>query len=228
MKAIILAGGLGKRMSSTIPKVLHKVGNEAMINRIINALVRSNIIDILIVVGIYEDLIAKEISNTKANISFIRQPNPLGTGNAVLYCLPYLHPNEDVIIINGDMPLIDESILVPFSEIIGNSIITIDMENPFGYGRIIKDFGKISIVEEKDCSLDEKMCRRVNAGLYKINSNDLEVIIPSLKENIITKEYYITDVIIKLPHVVEYFVKDNNKLMGVNTYEELSVINKKL
>lgn len=238
MKAIILAGGLGKRMSSDIPKVLHKVGDESMINRIINALARSNIHNILIVVGIHEDLIAKDISNTRSNITFIKQPVPLGTGNAVLYCLPYLSKNEDVIIINGDMPLIDETILLPFSEIHGNALITMNMENPHGYGRIIKKIsngdgdgnggGKICIVEEKDCTPDEKMCKIVNAGLYKINSNDLEFQIPLLKENPITKEYYLTDVIGNLSFIIEYFVKDNDKLLGVNTFEELSVINKKI
>ena len=229
----IMAAGKGKRMESDLPKVLHKFKGIPMLVRIINeSFVVSN--KIIIITGEYDSLIKNTIKEYIKEIDinklfFVQQHNPCGTGDAIKYSLPFYKTGENVIILNGDMPLINSDILNKFIENTGNnSIITCNLEEPYGYGRIIHENNKfIKIQEEKDCSLEEKKIKIVNCGLYKFDAELLIKYIPQLKNNNNQKEYYLTDLLeILIQHNLEIDTlllnKEENKyVMGVNNQTEL-------
>ena len=160
---IIMAGGLGKRMNSDTPKVLLEINSKPIIVKIISECLKLDVDKIIIVVGIYEEIIKKTIYKFIQDINrlyFIRQEPPLGTGHAILCCLPYLqnyHSNTNICILSGDCPLITSSTINKFFD---DSLMKIGisyLENPSGYGRIIEVNNRFNkIVEEKDCSEYEK------------------------------------------------------------------------
>lgn len=235
----ILAGGLGKRMQSDIPKVLHKVNGIPMIVKIIYEVFKiSHTYKIIIVVGKYRNIIEKTISEyiELDKIIFVNQLEPLGTGNAVLSSLLKLPKNVYNLIINGDMPLIKNNILSDIFSFFRNDnkiklmITYIEVTNPDGYGRIIIKNNKFErIVEDKDCSSEEKKIKNVNTGIYIASSNVLHKYIPLISNSNIKGEYYLTD-------LVEIYKNNENKKVGlfelnrtyinniinVNTPEELA------
>ena len=229
----IMAAGKGKRMESDLPKVLHKFKGIPMLIRIINeSFVVSN--KIIIITGEYDSLIKNTIKEYIKEIDvnklfFVQQQNPCGTGDAIKYSLPFYKTGENVIILNGDMPLINSDILNKFIENTrNNSIITCHIEEPYGYGRIIHENNKfVKIQEEKDCSLEEKKIKIVNCGLYKFDAELLIKYIPQLKNNNNQKEYYLTDLLeILIQNNLEIDTlllnKEENKyVMGVNNQTEL-------
>ena len=235
MHAIVMAGGEGKRMKSSIPKVLNKVGGEAMILRIVKKVMSLNIAKIYIVCGKYEKEIKDCIDNAviesvkHIDIVYVRQTVPMGTGDAIKCCLQYLPTDtcHDVLIINGDTPLIDNS-LNEFVKCKSPSLMVTSLVNPTGQGRIIKrssDGSFERIVEEKDATVEEKNINLVNCGVYIISSNDLLEYIPQITNNNVQCEYYLTDicgmlsnklVVHELPQDVQY------ELVNVNTCQELN------
>lgn len=235
----ILAGGIGKRMESNIPKVLHKVNNESMIIRIIKESLILNPDKILIVVGKFYLDIKKEIENNieSDKIIYIMQKNPLGTGHAILCTLPHLN-KENNIILNGDVPLIKaetikeiyEYFLIKKSKLL---ITSINLNNPYGNGRIILNENNIfkEIIEEKDCNDEDKKITLVNCGIYIANSEILIENIPKINNINSQKEYYITDLvkIYSSLNTIDLFILDKNKekeVFNVNTKNQLYQINK--
>ena len=228
---VIMAGGLGKRMSSNLPKVLHKLGGIPMLCHILLKLkVLANIVNIkkiLIVVGKFKDY------------EFIMQSEALGTGHAIQCCIDELsiYPNSETLILSGDVPLIrpytmNKLILIPSPV----KIITAKVKEPCGYGRIIRngDYFK-KIVEHKDCSESELEINEINCGIYAINTAYLCKHLPSLKNNNSQNEYYLTDIIeiIKREESVavgtyEMPQEDQYETTGVNTLEQLKELEKYL
>ena len=215
--AIILAGGLGKRMNSIVPKVLHKLGSFPMLAFVIVNALAIGSCKILIVVGKYKALIEDEISqlfdeSVLAKIHYIIQPEKvengvikvMGTGDAIKCCLPYFINNAidlstQVIILSGDVPLITTNTIKNLLSI-KNSIIITDSINPTGCGRIFfnddSDTKKISkIVEEKDCTPEERKCTIINCGIYNVTVDTLLKCIPLIQNNNANQEYYLTDLI---------------------------------
>jgi bifunctional UDP-N-acetylglucosamine pyrophosphorylase/glucosamine-1-phosphate N-acetyltransferase len=246
--AIIMAGGLGKRMESDIPKVLHKIGGVEMINHI---LIKLNVLQkivkfekVIIVVGKFENLIRKAIEECKfkMNISYIIQNEALGTGHAIQCCREELlkTPYSDVLILSGDVPFLSSITMLNLLKIPNYvKFITTNLPDPTGYGRVIKNNGIFEkIVEHKDCNTEELSINTVNCGIYCINSKLLCTYLPFLKNENKQKEYYLTDIIeiIKREEslLIETFeVKPEHKIevIGVNTIsqlKELEVLFKKL
>jgi len=237
---IIMAGGLGKRMNSDLPKVLHKIHNKPMLVHVIEQSILLNPLEILIVVGKYKDIIENTVGeyinkNTiiKHNIQFILQPEPLGTGHAIQCCRDELLkiPTTNVIILSGDVPLLKFStindMLNEFKHI---KIVTTLMPNPHGYGRIIEKDGVFEkIVEEKDACQEEKMVKKVNCGIYAIRCELLCKYLPLLTNNNSQGEYYLTDIIELIQKGEEVAVglynipeERQNEIIGVNTAEQLA------
>ena len=142
---IIMAGGLGKRMNSNIPKVLHMVNNKPMLLKVIETAVSMNSEKIFVVVGYFKDQIQRTLSMYMdiTKLCFVEQKEALGTGHAILCSLPYLteyKENKDILILSGDVPLINKSSL---KILLDNKnlacLITTEYEIPTGYGRIILD-----------------------------------------------------------------------------------------
>ena len=250
---IIMAGGDGKRMQSDVPKVLIKLGDYPMIVHILRQLeILTNslyINNIYIVVGRRREIIERKINeyshlfpSNSIKIIYVNQETPLGTGHAIKSCKGYIEklPNEYSIILSGDVPLISFNTLLRFYLFTQKnnskaSLISTELDNPFGYGRIIEDNYKfIKIVEEKDCSLYESQINRINAGLYCFQTDILINYIDKIDCNNKQNEYYLTDIfelLVKDDISVDIYNLENkfaHEIMGVNTIEQLSILERKI
>lgn len=229
----IMAAGEGKRMNSTIPKVLHMFKEKPMLVRIIETALSLNPEKIIVITGKHDALIKKtlEIYINISKIIFVNQTIPKGTGDAIKYCLPFYEKNNRVLILNGDMPLINGKFLQKF---IDNdqtaSILVAKFDNAKGYGRIIYneagDFAEI--VEEKDCSDEQRNIKIINSGVYFIDGDLLQQFIPMIKDDNVQHEYYLTDIVKLIIQNTNFSVKtylldesENKYISGVNTPEEL-------
>jgi hypothetical protein len=233
----ILAGGQGKRMKSDLPKVLHLFQNKPMLVRIVETALQLIPKKIIIITGENHQLIVNTLEDyidIKSSIlEFVIQKTPLGTGDAIRCCLSSYDKNDKVIILNGDMPLINDKVLKKFIYECNNSKINIlvaNLSKPFGYGRIIYNSeGELSqIIEEKDCNETQRKISIVNSGIYYITSQLLQLYIPFIENNNAQKEYYLTDIVKIIKNNSDISIKtylieesDNNLIRGVNTIEEL-------
>jgi len=234
---IIMAGGLGKRMESDLPKVLHPVAGMPMLVRVIRS-ARAIIPapkKILVVVGQYKDVIEKTIlehMDFQEDIEFVLQPSPMGTGHAIQCCIPQIekYPESKVLILSGDVPLLETRWMETLVNTTETSIMVTQFDNPTGYGRILENppltFQKIR--EEKDCDVQEKTVKKVNCGIYSFNSSLLLKYLPLLENNNSQKEYYLTDIIGMIRkgenttiNMVEISKEDQIQISGVNTKEQL-------
>lgn len=234
MNCIILAGGLGKRMNSDIPKVLHFVKNKPMIVHIIETINKiNNVHKIIIVVGKYhlqiKITINSFIQNT-SNIEYAYQPEPLGTGHALKCALNLV--DSPTLILNGDTPLITSETLrkvIEFSKDKNLVVVSIRLNQPFGNGRILIENGKfIGIVEEKDCTPEEKEIQLVNCGIYFIQTEILNELIPRIENNNSSSEYYLTDIVKLYQKEKNIFVLEENQwreISNINTQQQLQEIN---
>lgn len=233
----ILAAGEGKRMRSSIPKVLHLFQGKPMLVRIIETSKELHAKKIIIITGKHDVLIKETISKYMDinNLVFIQQGTPLGTGDAIKSCLPSYTKKDKVLILNGDMPLINKEILKKFIDAspYDMNLLVARFPNPTGYGRILYNEKNefIEIVEEKDCSPEQKKVDIINSGLYYINADLLLKYIPMIDNNNSQKEYYLTDIVKIIKHNEEinintYLIcQDENKyISGVNTLEELEIL----
>lgn len=233
---IILAGGEGKRMNSPLPKVLHHIIGVPMIVRVIQSAMLLNPYKIIIVVGkhraIIQKIIQEYVSDTSA-LCYIEQTTPMGTGHAIMCCHDEIQktPNAKCLILSGDVPLIMTNML---KELVYNhhktTLVTTELDNPFGYGRIVTVDGVFQrIVEEKDASSEEKRINMVNAGIYCIASCHLLSYLSKLSNNNASKEYYLTDIIeiIRVHenepiHLHVIHPDHQYQIRGVNTQEQLA------
>jgi bifunctional UDP-N-acetylglucosamine pyrophosphorylase/glucosamine-1-phosphate N-acetyltransferase len=252
---IILAGGLGKRMGSDFPKVLHWVGDVPMIVRILRSLPADA--RILIVVGKYKDIIQATIRQyTDVDIEYVVQDPPLGTGHAVACCLPHIDPERQVIVLSGDVPLIQTKTIQKMSEYTPElRVLTMTVEDPTGYGRIItsrcindSDINDgcmndgnihvssqfVKIVEHKDCTEEERACTTVNCGIYAFSGKVAHQFVPLIQNVNSQNEYYLTD-IVGLAHgagirVEVCHINDDERhtVRGVNNLAELAEIERRL
>ena len=239
---VIMAGGLGKRMNSDLPKVLHKIGDKPMLLRCIQEALLINPFKILILVGKYKDIIESTLKEyidiEKNKIEFIIQSEALGTGHAIQCCRNELlkYNNYNVIILSGDTPLLTaETIQHILKDFVKVKIVTTLLENPHGYGRIIEKNGFFEkIVEEKDCILEERQIQKVNCGIYVFNSNILCNYLPFLTNKNAQNEYYLTDIVEIVKKNENIFIELYNipiekqiEITGVNTIEQLHELENK-
>ena len=224
----ILAAGKGTRMVSNLPKVLHRVSGETLLNRIINTSKKLNPDKIFVVIGHKSDLVKESLLKDN-NVEIVLQEPQLGTGHAVQVLSKELNDFKgNLLILNGDVPLIRAKSLKELLKLHSSrdadvSIITTEKENPFGYGRVFKKDNFIEkIIEEKDCSLHEKQNKLINAGIYCFNWEKLSKIINELKTNNKQKEFYITATISLLDKAISYEILDEEEIQGVNNRVNLA------
>ncbi|MEO0143500.1 MAG: sugar phosphate nucleotidyltransferase [candidate division WOR-3 bacterium] len=232
LSCIILAGGKSKRMKSKKSKVLHKLCGKPIIYYPLKACKSLLPDEIYIVIGQSSEGI-KEIIND--DVIFVYQNEPLGTGHAVMQVVPYLKDKDmDVLIVPADAPLIRiETIKELYKFHKENdalvSILTTQMPDPTGYGRIIRSSGNrvLMIVEEADAFPEEKQIKEVNSGIYIFESNILIEALNEIKPDNKQGEYYLTDVIAiiqrKYGGVYAYKIEDWKEILGINTREQLSL-----
>ena len=229
--AMILAAGQGKRIKSDLPKVLHKVCGKEMVNHVIDTMRVANLNDVNIIIGKGADLV-KERTKSR-NVFYSLQEEQLGTGHAVKCAKDFLQGKKGVVaIFTGDAPLIMadtvEKLINTHIEK-GNSvtILTSVIQNPTGYGRVIRKNEDVEkIVEHKDCNEEELKVNEVNAGMYCFDIEELLTSLERLSNNNAQGEYYLTDVIEILKSQnkkIGAMITDFEETIGVNSRVELSI-----
>ncbi|PIT41600.1 bifunctional UDP-N-acetylglucosamine diphosphorylase/glucosamine-1-phosphate N-acetyltransferase GlmU [Snodgrassella alvi] len=200
LNIVILAAGKGTRMYSRLPKVLHEIGGISMLERVIHTAQSLNPDSISVVIGHGKELVRQRI---QANVHWVEQDQQLGTGHAVKMALPNLADSGRTLILYGDVPLIDQQTLADLLSIAGEDValLTDVLDNPTGYGRIIRQQGNVvAIVEEKDASAAEKAICETNTGIFVLPNRKLAQWLNALQNHNAQQEYYLTDVIALAQH----------------------------
>jgi len=236
---LILAGGLGKRMNSDVPKVLHKINDKTLIQCVIETANKLNPNKIGIIVGKYKDQIEKSINETLdkevlSKLEYIIQDSPtgpLGTGHAVQCATEFIKNYDKILILSGDVPLITVETLTKLINSDSKCVLLVnELEEPTGYGRIKRSnvsnisnesTEKVKIVEEKECTEEEKTIKEINSGIYCFESKSLIEYLPQLKCNNAQNEYYLTDIVTFYENVNVIKSENNNEIYGVNTIVQL-------
>lgn len=195
---VILAAGQGTRMNSSVPKVLHPVAGKPMLQHVIDAARQFGDARIHAVIGHGADQVREAIANE--DILWVLQTQQLGTGHAVQQALPNLQADSSVLVLYGDVPLVNISTLKQLVMLVEENtmaLLTVEMENPSGYGRIVRgtDGAIQAIVEHKDASEEQRMIREVNTGIMAVPQHHLKKWLAELNNNNAQKEYYLTDVV---------------------------------
>jgi len=202
--AIVMAAGKGTRMKSELPKVLFPVLGRPMIHWVLDALDRTGVDRIMVVVGYRHGDVRRELAS-RSNVEFVLQEQQLGTGHAVQMCAAGLSEQPDrmdwpVLVVAGDSPLVQSTSLSELLEAYRRGqfdclLGTLLKDDPYGLGRIIRNnAGQFQrIVEQKDATEDEKLIREVNMSTYVFKQNRLLWALERLSNNNAQGEYYLTD-----------------------------------
>ena len=230
MIVIILAGGKGKRMKSDQPKVLVDIFGKPLLVRLIRRSLFLEPSKILVVTS-PDPLIQNTVNQyfpKNDKIHFVVQQEALGTGHAVQKCLEYLPSNDEkVIILCGDIPFLTRGLMKRFvDETNICALLTVELDIPTGFGRIVEENGKIRIVEEKDCDEEQKKIKLVNTGIYCMQSNLIQHFTPRIQNKNAQGEYYLTDIMGMISQnnypIQSIELKEEKiQVLGVNTKEEL-------
>lgn len=232
--SIILAAGEGTRMKSKTSKVLHRVCGRPILEYIINASKGAAVEKTVVIVGHGGDMVREYFKEEP--IIFKTQPIgedvPYGTGFAVMQAIDHIEDDSTVIVLYGDTPLITESTinkLLSFhnEEKFQATVLTAILEDPTGYGRVIKENGDIiKIVEHKDASKEEKKIKEINSGIYCFDGKLLKYALGKIDNNNAQNEYYATDLIGILKkegyRVGAYTIEDSTEIYGVNSRVQLA------
>lgn len=229
--AVILAAGAGTRMKSKLPKVIHSVAGRPMVEHVIDAAEENDVDRMIVVIGHEAEQVEKAIGHR--NVQFVLQKEQLGTGHAVMQTESHLADEGYVLLLYGDTPLIKaetirELICYHQNGNYGATVLTAQLDDPTGYGRIIRDENGLvkKIVEHKDATEQEKAIKEVNSGMYCYDAKLLKGALKKLTNDNAQKEYYITDVVEILNReghgVGAYTVADRAEIMGVNSRAQLA------
>lgn len=197
---IILAAGKGSRMHSKQPKVLQTIGGLAMIDHVVRTALAIRPTKIIVVVGHQAEIVKQHLS-VYSQLEFVEQTEQLGTGHAVKVAASALQPGLSTLVLYGDVPLIQQNTLIYLLELAQKNdslaLLTTNMANPKGYGRIVRDQSDevLSIVEEADATESLRFIQEVNTGLMAVPYLRLMRSLEQLQPNNAQQEYYLTDII---------------------------------
>ncbi|SMP52301.1 bifunctional UDP-N-acetylglucosamine diphosphorylase/glucosamine-1-phosphate N-acetyltransferase GlmU [Noviherbaspirillum suwonense] len=197
MNIVILAAGMGKRMQSALPKVLHPLAGKPLLSHVIDTARALSPSSICVIYGHGGDMVPQKLQSD--NLAFARQEPQLGTGHAVMQALPQLRDDVPTLVLYGDVPLTRVGSLQRLLDTAGDdklSILTVDMDDPTGYGRIVRDQDRIvRIVEQKDATADERAITEVNTGIMVAPTARLREWLSTLSNDNAQGEYYLTDIV---------------------------------
>ena len=199
---VILAAGMGKRMRSDLPKVLHRIAGKALVSHVIDTARGLSPATLCVIYGHGGEQVPTLLA--APDLQFARQEPQLGTGHAVLQAQPFLNDDLPTLILAGDVPLTKLSSLQALVQAAGTDklgILTVNLADPTGYGRIIRSEGTSgqirAIVEHKDASAGQLAIHEVNTGIMIMPTVQLKKWLATLSNNNAQNEYYLTDVIAK-------------------------------
>lgn len=232
---IILAAGGGTRMKSRLPKVLHCIAGKPLIHHVLETAKKLTPDKLVVVLGHEKNQVEPYVADIVHEVAC--QDNQLGTAHAVNQALPLLKGfSGDAVILYGDTPLIKEetiSRLIKHRQQKDCSVVlaTMNIDNPTGYGRVIRNGSGdvLKIVEEKDATEKERQITEVNTGIYCFSYNTLLENIDKVSNNNEQNEYYLTDVIsllVSSGKKVTAEIIDSNQALGVNSRKDLSIVSK--
>lgn len=237
--SIILAAGEGTRMKSKTPKVLHRLCGESMLEYVIQTSKDAGIQKNYVIIGHGGEEIREAFKDT--DTVFETQPigeeYPYGTGYAVMQAIDYIDDNSNVVILYGDTPLITNKTITELMDYHkekqnDGTVLTAYVDDPTGYGRIIRDEEKeiLKIVEQKDANEEELKIREINSGIYCFKGKELKYALEKIDNDNAQNEYYITDVIKILKEkgcsVGAYIIDDPTEIYGVNSRVQLAFCEK--
>jgi len=240
--AVVLAAGMGKRMKSDLPKVLHQALGKPLIAHVLGQLAPLHPARVVVVVGHQEELVREALKGR--DVHFVTQSPQLGTGHAVQTAFPEVEKvgepaRETVLVLAGDMPLVRTMTLRKLVErhLVDKAAITFlsgELDDPSGYGRVVRDRrGEfVKIVEEKDATPAERKVAEVNSGVYTFRRDPLVQALGLLRADNVQKEYYLTDTLAiakgRGMRVGVVQASDPRELFGVNTPEQLEMVEQTL
>ncbi|NOY67304.1 MAG: UDP-N-acetylglucosamine diphosphorylase/glucosamine-1-phosphate N-acetyltransferase [Gammaproteobacteria bacterium] len=223
LDVIILAAGQGTRMKSSKPKVLHELAGKPMLTHVIDTAMGLSVNaagKIHVIYGHGGEQVKKTLGHLK-DVEWAEQTEQLGTGHAVQQAMPGLSKDCIALILYGDVPLIQQQTLENLIATVNDTqmgLLTTLLDNPSGYGRIIRDKNNIvqKIVEHKDATKAELLVNEVNTGIMAVKSSHLQAWLNKLNNNNVQGEYYLTD-------IIEMAVNDDVVVVGTITNDEVEV-----
>ncbi len=225
--AIILAAGKGSRMGSKKPKTLHQIGGKTMLDHVVLA-AKHCCQEIIVVYGYGGDQVQEALAGS--GCLFTEQKKLRGTGDAVRLAMPMVS-SENVLILYGDVPLITAQTLDNLCLSLTDaslSLLTMNLDNPFGYGRIVRNFANnpMKIIEEHDANNEQKLITEVNTGILSAKHNNLQKWLDQLTDNNNQKEFYLTDIVEHAfadnEHIDTHLCSNNDEVRGVNDLQQLA------
>ena len=197
LNVVILAAGKGTRMRSDLPKVLHPIAHKSMVQHVIDTAKSLGSDAIQLVYGYGADKLQAALG--EQDVQWVLQEEQLGTGHAVAQANPNISDDDTVLILYGDVPLIQQSTLIDLLAARpdnGVAVLTVNLANPMGYGRIVRDDGKVvGIIEQKDASAEQLLINEINTGIMVAPGKQLKDWLSRLSNNNAQGEYYLTDII---------------------------------
>ena len=232
LNIIILAAGLGKRMCSALPKVLHLLAGKPLLSHVLDTANALSPQKICVVYGHGNETVPDTIGNSQ--LIWVKQEPQLGTGHALMQALPHLDKKGMTLVLYGDVPLTKIETLQNLIKVASTenlALLTVELDEPKGYGRIVRDAETkniIAIVEEKDTNIDQQKIHEINTGIMVVPNADLHEWLPKLENKNLQKEYYLTDIVAmaaKAGGKVEAgHPSDTCEILGVNSKVQLAVL----
>jgi bifunctional UDP-N-acetylglucosamine pyrophosphorylase/glucosamine-1-phosphate N-acetyltransferase len=236
----IMAAGKGTRLKSKHPKVLHQVGGKPLLAHVIAAAQHVvPVSDIYVIIGHEADKVRESV--LQAGVQFIVQEPQRGTGHALLCAAPALKKYDQVIVLSGDAPLITAETISRLRDFhqqkrAAMTILSAELENPTGYGRLIREGGRggdvKAVIEEKSATPTQRKIREINSGFYAFSSKPLFENIERLKTDNPHGEYYLTDMAAVLrkskQRVTAIETKNPAEILGSNTRAEMVDLDRKM
>ena len=228
---LVLAAGKGTRMHSSTPKVLQSMLEEPLLYYPLAAAKAAGFNDIAVMVGFCGEAVESWVNSEFPDVTVLWQREQLGTGHAAKLAQDWWSGYEHVMIIAGDTPLLEGETLKSFLD--GHlrsgakcSCLSFELEEPFGYGRVIREGDAVRIVEQKDATEAEKLCREVNSGMYVFDTEALASVIDKITCGNKQKEYYLPDALALIQKeggkTVAVKAADASEFLGVNDPRQLA------